>query len=494
MEGVFLVNNADYPDPLTSKKTKFFYMSSTYRFFEQVNKNFDRAAKYTRFDKGLLDQIKVCNTVYHVTFPIRRDNGNIEVIEGWRVEHSHHKMPTKGGIRFSHKVDEDETMALAALMSYKCAIVDVPFGGAKGGVKISTRDYSVSELERITRRYTYELIKKGFIGPGVDVPAPDYGTGAREMGWILDTYRQMKDDLNAEACVTGKPIQQGGIRGRTEATGRGVFFGIREACSVKEDMDKLGLDVGIEGKTFIVQGLGNVGHHAAKYLTEAGAKLVGVAEMEGAIYDPKGMDLEKMMAFRKETGSIIGFGNSKELRDRDDALISECDILIPAALESQITGDNAHKVKAKIIGEAANGPTTADAHDILKERGALILPDTYLNAGGVVVSYFEWLKNIQHVRYGRMSKRFDETSLKNILGAIESSSNFKFSEEEIKKLSHGAEEADLVDSGLEETMITAYQQIVELRNEHKLDDLRMSCFINAINKIGIMYEQMGIFP
>jgi len=467
---------------------------STYNFYEQVNKNFDKAAKYTRFDKGILSQIKMCNTVYHVSFPLRRDDGTVEVIEGWRVEHSHHKMPTKGGIRYSHKVDEDETMALAALMSYKCAIVDVPFGGAKGGVKISTREYSVSELERITRRYTFELIKKGFIGPGVDVPAPDYGTGAREMGWILDTYRQMKDDLNAEACVTGKPISMGGIRGRTEATGRGVYFGIREACSTKKDMDKLGLETGVEGKTFVVQGLGNVGYHASLYMTEAGAKLVGVSEMEGAIYEPRGIDLKALMAFREETGSIIGFANSKELPSNKDIFSQECDILIPAALESQITGDNANDVKAKIIAEAANGPTTADAHEMLKDRGALIIPDSFLNAGGVVVSYFEWLKDIQHVRYGRMSKRFDEGSLMKIVSELERISGKKYSELDVERLTHGAEEYDLVDSGLEETMITAYQQITEIRAEHNLNDLRTAAFINAINKIGIMYEQMGIFP
>lgn len=467
---------------------------STYKFYEQVNKNFDKAAEYTQFDKGILSQIKMCNTVYHVSFPLRRDDGRIEVIDGWRVEHSHHKMPTKGGIRFSHKVDEDETMALAALMSYKCAIVDVPFGGAKGGVKISTREYSESELERITRRYTFELIKKGFIGPGVDVPAPDYGTGAREMGWILDTYRAMKDDLNAEACVTGKPISMGGVRGRTEATGRGVYFGIREACETKADMKKLGLETGVEGKTFVVQGLGNVGYHASKYMTEAGARLIGVSEMEGAIYDPKGIDLEKLMTFRKETGSIIGFEMTKELPSNDAIFEQECDIIIPAALESQITGDNADKVKAKIIAEAANGPTTADAHEILKDRGALIIPDSYLNAGGVVVSYFEWLKDIQHVRYGRMSKKFDETSLLKIVNELENIANKKFSESELERLTQGAGEYDLVDSGLEETMITAYQQIAEIRDQHSLDDLRTAAFINAINKIGIMYEQMGIFP
>ena len=465
-----------------------------YNFFEQVNKNFDKAAAYTKFDKGILSQIKMCNTVYHVSFPLRRDDGSVEVIEGWRVEHSHHKMPTKGGIRYSHKVDEDETMALAALMSYKCALVDVPFGGAKGGVKISTRSYSESELERITRRYTFELVKKGFIGPGVDVPAPDYGTGAREMGWILDTYRQMKDDLNAEACVTGKPIQQGGIRGRTEATGRGVYFGIREAVNVKKDMDLLGMEVGIEGKTFCVQGLGNVGYHASKYMTEAGAKLIGVAEIEGAIYDPAGIDLEALVTYRKETGTIIGFGTSKELSDNAMIFEMDCDIMIPAALESQITAENADKVKAKIIAEAANGPVTADAHETMKNRGALIIPDTYLNAGGVVVSYFEWLKDIQHVRYGRMNKKFDEGSLLKIVRELESISGKTYNTDDLQRLTYGAGEADLVDSGLEETMITAYNQITDIREQHNLNDLRTAAFINAIQKIGIMYEQMGIFP
>ena len=464
------------------------------KFYEQVNRNFDKAAPFTRFDKGILNQIKVCNTVYKVTFPIKRDDGSIEVIEGWRVEHSHHKMPTKGGIRYSHKVDADETMALAALMTYKCAIVDVPFGGAKGGVKISTRDYSVNELEKITRRYTFELIKKGFIGPAVDVPAPDYGTSAREMGWILDTYRQMSEDLNAEACVTGKPIQQGGIRGRTEATGRGVYFGIREACNNASDMKKLGLSTGVEGKTFVVQGLGNVGYHSSLYMTQAGAKLVGVAEMEGTIYDPNGIDLQALVEFRKETGSIIGFGNTQQIKGKRAIFEQECDIIIPAALESQITIENAPKIKAKIIAEAANGPTTSDAHDFLKERGALIIPDSYLNAGGVIVSYFEWLKDIQHVRYGRMNKRFDEASLTRIVHEIEQLAGQKFGDAERNLLTRGADEYDLVDSGLEESMITAYEQITALRDEHNLDDLRTAAFVNAINKIGIMYEQMGIFP
>ncbi|MEX0771307.1 MAG: Glu/Leu/Phe/Val dehydrogenase [Balneolaceae bacterium] len=466
---------------------------SEYKFFEQVNKAFDKAAGYTRFTKGLLSQIKICNDVLHITFPLERDDGSIEVIKGWRVEHSHHKMPTKGGIRFAMTVNEDETMALAALMSYKCAVVDVPFGGAKGGIKIDKSQYSDDEIERITRRYTFELIKKNFIGPSSDVPAPDYGTGAREMGWILDTFRQLNSDINAEGCVTGKPISQGGIRGRTEATGRGVYFGIREACQNEEDMQKLGLDPGLEGKTFVVQGLGNVGYHSAKYMIEGGAKLVGVAEIEGSIYNVKGIDLEKLMEFRRESGSIIGFEGTRELKSNTAVMEAKCDILIPAALENQINSDNASRIKAKIIAEAANGPTTSEAHELLKERGALIIPDNYLNAGGVTVSYFEWLKNLSHVRFGRLGKRFEESSYRRILSVIENISDRKFTEKELNHLAQGAGEWELVDSGLEETMILAYNEINELRKKHNVD-LRTGAFISSIEKVGLMYEQMGIFP
>jgi len=466
---------------------------SGYKFFEEVNKNFDRAAAYTKFDKGLLSQIKICNDVLHVTFPLERDDGSIETIQAWRVEHSHHKLPTKGGIRYSMTVNEDETMALAALMTYKCAVVDVPFGGAKGGIMIDKSKYSKDELERITRRYTHELIRKNFIGPGSDVPAPDYGTGAQEMAWILDTFRQFVTDINADGCVTGKPVSMGGIRGRTEATGRGVFFGIREACEDEEDMEKLGLDTGVEGKTFIIQGLGNVGYFAAKYMIEGGAKLVGVAEKEGSIYNEKGISLEKLFDFRRETGSIIGFEGSEELENNTKVLEMPCDILIPAALENQLTDKNADKVKAKIIGEAANGPTTSAAHDIFKERGCLIIPDNYLNAGGVTVSYFEWLKNLQHVRFGRMGKRFEENSYRKILSVIENLSDRRFSSKELNYLAQGGGESELVDSGLEETMINAYGEINELRKSHNVD-LRTAAFISAINKVGVIYEEMGIFP
>ena len=471
-------------------------MSQAISFLNQVTRTFDRAAALTEHDPRLLEQIKVCNSVYYFTFPLVRDDGSLVTIEAWRAEHSHHKLPTKGGIRYSTLVNTDEVKALATLMTYKCAIVDVPYGGAKGGIKIDPRTYSTAELERITRRYTYELTKKRFIGPGVDVPAPDYGTGPREMSWIVDTYNSLSaGELNSLACVTGKPVAQGGIRGRTEATGRGVFFGTREACSIREDMKVLGLEPGIEGKTFIVQGLGNVGFFAAKFMQEAGAVLVGVAEYEGAIHSKSGLNVEEVFAHRKETGSILGFSGATDVENTADALEMECDILIPAALENQITKENAPRIKAKIVAEAANGPTTFEADEILRDKGVLVIPDTYLNAGGVTVSYFEWVKNLSHVRFGRMEKRFDQQAYARLFGIFETKSGQDFAAAEINALTRGADEEDLVNSGLEETMISAYQQVRNVRN--RLDgkaDLRTAAFVNAIDKIALCYRDLGIFP
>ncbi len=471
-------------------------MPETIPFFEQVNLNFDRAARLTDHPPGLLEQIKICNSVYHMTFPLEKDDGTIETIHAWRAEHSHHKLPTKGGIRYSMLVNEDEVMALAALMTYKCAIVDVPFGGAKGGIKIAKWKYSPEELERITRRYTYELVMKNFIGPGVDVPAPDYGTGGREMAWIFGTYNALAPEkLEVMACVTGKPISQGGIRGRREATGRGVYFGIREACSLVEDMKTLGLSPGLEGKSVVVQGLGNVGYHVAKFLQESGAIICGLAEHEGAIHNPKGLELEKVMEHRGENKSILNFPGASNIEISAEALELACDILIPAALENQITHENAPRIQAKIIGEAANGPTTPVAHDILKEKGAMIIPDSYLNAGGVTVSYFEWLKNLSHVRFGRLAKRFEESSNQNMLSAIEKMTGKAFPEKEVNRLSRGAGELDLVNSGLEDTMIDAYHEIREIQKRHGREtDLRVASFISAINKIARSYLELGIFP
>lgn len=467
-----------------------------YSFFQSVERSFDKAAKFTKWDLGILEQIKACNSVYQMRFPVKRDDGSIEVIEAYRVQHSHHKAPCKGGIRFSDEVNQDEVMALASLMTYKCAIVNVPFGGGKGGIKINPRKYSEYELEKITRRYTSELVKKNFIGPGIDVPAPDYGTGSREMAWIVDTYASLKPgEIDAAGCVTGKPVTQGGVRGRTEATGLGVFFGIREVCNMPDVMQKQGLTVGIEGKTVVVQGMGNVGFYCAKFFREHGAKVISIAEYEGAIFNAEGLNEEEVFAHRKATGSILNFPGATNLAINTDALELECDILIPAALENVINGQNAPRIKAKIIGEAANGPCTPEADEIFSQKGILCVPDMYLNAGGVTVSYFEWLKNLSHVRYGRMEKRFTENLNSHILGQIEELSGKKVSDKEKEFIMHGPEEVDLVHSGLEETMISATREIMEIwKNNPEIPDMRTAAYVSAINKVAISYSELGIFP
>ncbi len=467
-----------------------------YSFFGAVERSFDKAAKYTKWDKGILEQIKECNAVYQMRFPLKRDDGTIEVIEAYRVQHSHHKTPCKGGIRFAAEVNQDEVMALAALMTYKCAIVNVPFGGGKGGIKINPKKYSPYELEKITRRYTAELIKKNFIGPGTDVPAPDYGTGEREMAWILDTYSAMHPgEIDAAGCVTGKPITQGGVRGRREATGLGVFFGLREVCNMEDVMKKLGMSVGVEGKRVVVQGLGNVGYHSAKFFQDAGAKVIGLAEYEGAIWSEKGLDVDAVFNHRKTTGSILNFPGANNFEKNGDALEMECDILIPAALENVIDGDNAPNVKAKLIGEAANGPLTPDADEILAKKGIVVVPDMYLNAGGVTVSYFEWLKNLSHVRYGRMEKRFNENMNSHIIGQIESLTGKVVSEKEKEYIMHGADEVDLVYSGLEETMISSTHEIMNTwKSNPDIPDMRTAAYVVAINKVGTSYAELGIFP
>jgi glutamate dehydrogenase (NAD(P)+) len=466
-----------------------------YSFFAAVEKSFDKAAVFTTWDKGVLEQIKQCNAVYRMHFPVKIGD-HIEVIKAYRVQHSHHKTPCKGGIRFATTVNLDEVMALAALMTYKCAIVNVPFGGAKGGITIDPKKYTLYELEKITRRYTAELIKKNFIGPGTDVPAPDYGTSEREMAWILDTYTSMRPgEIDAMACVTGKPVSQGGVRGRREATGLGVFYGLREVCNMPEVMKKLGMQQGVGGKRVVVQGLGNVGYHTALFFQQAGAKIIGLAEFEGAIRCDEGLDVDAVFHFRKSTGSILHFPGAVNIEKSEEALEMECDILIPAALENVINGQNASRINARIIGEAANGPLTPEADEEFIRRNVLVVPDMYLNAGGVTVSYFEWLKNLSHVRYGRMEKRFTENMNTHILSTMEELTRGKVPQKEREIILHGADEVDLVRSGLEETMITATREIMEIWNANDdIPDMRTAAYVCAINKVATSYAELGIFP
>jgi glutamate dehydrogenase (NAD(P)+) len=315
------------------------------------------------------------------------------------------------------------------------------------------------------------------------------------MAWIADTYSQLKNgELDALACVTAKPVSSGGIRGRTEATGRGVFYGTRELCSVSEDMKARGLTPGLEGKRVVVQGLGNVGYHAAKFFQEGGAIIVGLAESEGAIANPKGLDVDKVMEHRRNSKKITDFPGATNLARREDALELDCDILIPAALERQITEENAPRIKARIVVEAANGPTTSEADEILYQRGIMVIPDAYINAGGVTVSYFEWVKNLGHVRFGRMQKRFEQGAFERLLSAVEDVTGREFTAEESARLTHGASEEDLVNSGLEETMIGAYHPIRERWKQNGKITMRTAAMIVAIDKVAMSYAQLGIFP
>lgn len=471
-------------------------------FYQSVENYFEKAAPHTGLERGLLEQIKICNAVYAIKFPVKitnPENGKkeVKVIEAYRVQHSHHRLPTKGGIRYSNHVNQEEVMALATLMSFKCAIVHVPFGGAKGGVRINPWEYSEEDLEKITRRYTYELLRRNFIGPSIDVPAPDYGTGAREMAWIYDTYRTLREnELDAAGCVTGKPVNQYGIRGRTEATGRGVFYGLREACNNEKDMEKLGLSKGLAGKKIVVQGLGNVGSYSAAISQDEGdAVIIAVGEADGYILNEKGIDIPKLIEIKQNTGSIMNYPDAKKFgrEDRNKVLELECDILIPAALENEITYENADRIKAKIIAEAANGPITSAAEEILLSKGILIIPDVYLNAGGVTVSYFEWLKDLSHMRFGRMDKRYRQQGRENTLELIESMVGRKVESDVFAKFAKGADEIDLVRSGLEESMINAYNITRQIAYQKNID-LRTAAFVNAVQLIGSDYMSMGIFP
>jgi glutamate dehydrogenase (NAD(P)+) len=465
-------------------------------FEDNVNTYFDRAAALCSHPNGVLEQIRACNGVHAFRFPIRHPDGRIEVISAWRAEHSHHKLPTKGGIRFSPAVDQSEVRALAALMTYKCALVDVPFGGAKGAVQVDPRAYSADLIERITRRYAHELIKRNLLGPGIDVPAPDAGTGEREMAWIADTYMAFSPgQLDGLACVTGKPMTEGGIHGRKEATGRGLAYALAEACSYPDDMSALGLSTGLDGKRVIVQGLGNVGYHAAKFCREGGARVVAFATTEGAILDPGGLAEDDVVEFRTRTGSILGFPGATSLARSADALEIDCDVLIPAALENQLTADNATRVTARIVIEGANGPTTPDADDIFRSKGTLVIPDVYANAGGVVVSYFEWLKNLSHVRFGGLHQRHQAACDLRLLHAVEHVTGKRFTAGERASLVAPPDELSIVNAGLEETMVTAYQGMRDTRQQHPaVDDLRTAAFLTAINKVARAYIELGVFP
>ena len=468
-------------------------------FRESVDLMFNRAVRLMDLSPGLEQKIRVCNSTYTVRFGVRL-RGKIETFTGYRSVHSEHMEPVKGGIRYALSVNQDEVEALAALMTYKCALVETPFGGSKGGLCIDPRQWDDHELEQITRRFAYELIKRDLIHPAQNVPAPDMGTGEREMAWIADQYARMNTtDINARACVTGKPPHAGGIQGRVEATGRGVQFALREFFRHPEDVAAARLSGGLEGKRAVVQGLGNVGYHAAKFLSEEdGVKITAIIERDGALVSDAGLDVEAVRAHLTATGGLKGFAGAQFTEDGASVLEKECDILIPAAMEGVIHQGNAPRISAPLIIEAANGPVTFGADEILRQKGTVIIPDMYANAGGVTVSYFEWVKNLSHIRFGRMQRRAEEARSRLMVEELERLSADKglgwtLSPDFKEKFLTGSDELALVRSGLDDTMRTAYQSMREVwHSRGDVTDLRTAAYIVSIGRVAQTYRSKGL--
>ena len=462
-------------------------------FKDNVNLHVDKSAKLLNFSDDLLEHLKSTHSLIKVNVGVVLD-GKINNFTGWRAVHSEHILPTKGGLRYSETVDQDDTEALASLMTYKCAIVNIPFGGAKGGLKINPKNYSMPQLREITKAFASKLINKGFISPALNVPAPDVGTSEREMEWILETYKTLKpDDINYRGCVTGKPLHRGGIAGRTEATGRGIEEVVREIFRHEDIVKEAGLKNELKDNEIIVQGFGNVGSNLAKHLyNRDNAKIIAIGEYDGYLYNKKGIDINALIEFFQKNKSI---NNPKlgEFKNKPSELLElDCDILIPAALENAITVDNVDKIKTKLIIEAANGPISFEADQKLFEKGVMIIPDIYVNAGGVVVSYFEWVKDISHIRFGRVEKRFQEQKILDIIDLIDKKTNTKTDFDTIKKIIHGADEEDLAFSGLEDSMRNAFIEIYNAKKQIK-KSFRDSAYYVSLKKIRNFYTIEG-FP
>ena len=470
-----------------------------HEFLKSIEVNYKKAVECLQKTEGkevysdeLAGQIMTANSTYVVRFGVRL-RGTIYTFTGYRSVHSDHFEPVKGGIRYDLEVNQDEVEALAALMTYKCSLVEVPFGGSKGGLEINIRDWTEEELERITRRFTQELAKRDLIHPSQNVPAPDVGTGEREMAWMADEYRKLNPtDLNAWACVTGKPVNKGGIGGRTEATGRGVQYALRAFFDHPNDVKKTGLTPGLKGKRVIVQGLGNVGYHAALFLSnEDGCLITHVIERDGSVINPKGVNIKELREHIFKNGGVKGFEGF--VQKGAEILEEDADILIPAAMELVINKGNAEKIKTPLIIEAANGPVSSEADEILTQKGVIIIPDLYANAGGVTVSYFEWIKNLSRIRLGRLQRRAQENQTTLMIEALEKMTGTKFPNEYKDLVMQGSAEIDLVRSGLEDTMRSTYNVISNVWNNNpNANDLRTSAMMVSVKRVMDSYHSLGL--
>jgi glutamate dehydrogenase (NAD(P)+) len=409
--------------------------------YEMAQRQFDNAAQYLDLKEGIKAKLRVPKRELTVYFPVKMDDGSIQMFTGHRVQHNLSRGPAKGGIRYHPDVTLDEVRALAMWMTWKCAVVNIPYGGAKGGVVCNPKKMSEREKERLTRRFTSEIIM--FIGPDSDIPAPDVNTDAQTMAWIMDTYSMTKG-YSVPAVVTGKPVEIGGSLGRREATGRGVMFTTREA------LKHLGMP--IEGARVAVQGFGNVGAIGAELLQELGCTVVAVSDSRGGIYNPKGLDAKDVIRHKKKTGAVAGYPGTDAVTNKE-LLELDCEVLVPAALENEITKENADHIKAHVIAEGANGPTTPEADDILFDKGSFVIPDILANAGGVTVSYFEWVQGLQ---------------------------NFFWSEKE-------------VNDNLEKIMVKAFRDVLAISQRREVN-MRIAAYILAIDRVATATLLRGIYP
>ena len=406
-------------------------------FTEMVAEYFDRAATYTNIPQDVLNLIKVPESTLKLNIPFLRDNGTFDYVEGYRCHHKRHRLPCKGGTRISPHVDLDEVEALATLMSFKLAVVEVPFGGSKGGLKMDPKDYSKAETERIIRRYTIELAKYNYMGSAIDVPGPDVGTGVWHMDMMADTYKTMygHTDIDHMGVVTGKSLVSGGINGRPESTGLGVYYSIRNILTKDEYVDlraKFNLTEGLENKTCIVQGFGAVGFWASNFLVEDGAKIIGVQEFNGCVYNPNGLDVHALKEHLERGNGVIGhpdFISDESILDR------HCDILIPAALEKALNKYNCESIKASLIAEGGNGVSTVNADRVFEQKNICVIPDILCNAAGVTCSYLEWLKNLEHKQPGRLVTKWEEKSKKHLIQEIQKTFNEQGYNIDLSKLS-----------------------------------------------------------
>jgi glutamate dehydrogenase (NAD(P)+) len=409
--------------------------------FETAKRQFNTAADYLGLDPGMRKVLSTCKRELTVNFPVQMDDGNVEVFTGYRIQHNLGRGPAKGGIRYHPDVNIDEVRALAMWMTWKCAVVNIPYGGAKGGVIVDPKKLSAYEIENLTRRYATEISL--LIGPDTDIPAPDVNTNAQTMAWIMDTY-SMHKGYSVTAVVTGKPLNIGGAEGRNEATARGVQFVVREAAREK--------GIALNGARVAIQGFGNAGSIAARLLSEDGAIIVAVSDSQGGVYNPKGLDVRMLMAHKGEHGTLAGFQNAEHVTN-DELLQLDCDILIPAALENQLTARNANGVRARIIAEAANGPTTPEADQIFRDKGIFLLPDILANAGGVTVSYFEWVQDLQ---------------------------SFFWSEDETNKRLH-------------QIMTRSFHEVYKISQDRNVD-MRTAAYILAVGRVSDATRTRGIYP